>query len=301
MLTAHCTLPRICQPLPRIAPLPMCLLLPQGAGQGVPPLHCLLEARHHKLRGPRLRPACSQVHQLPSPGTHEQCTESGALRSKGRDRGRAPSWLARRAGAGTKRAAPRQQGRYRQSSAPQHTVQHWRGGSGSSGSSSSGAASCAGQHTHHAERCRVAWRALMTHLPRPVPSASAPCLQVLAKSSKMIPVMLMGSVLHGKRYSMLEYACCLAISGGGGTGRGAALQGAHGRACWMCAAATRALAPGSAAQCGLCSAAAPKAARNKQAGSQPASQPSFACWCSSLPRPALQPAWACLACAAAAQ
>ncbi len=39
-------------------------------------------------------------------------------------------------------------------------------------------------------------------------------LQVLAKSSKMIPVMLMGTVLHGKRYSLLEYACCLAISGG---------------------------------------------------------------------------------------
>jgi hypothetical protein len=37
--------------------------------------------------------------------------------------------------------------------------------------------------------------------------------QVLAKSSKLIPVMLMGSVLHGKRYSMLEYVCCLAISG----------------------------------------------------------------------------------------
>ena len=30
----------------------------------------------------------------------------------------------------------------------------------------------------------------------------------------MIPVMLMGTVLHGKRYSLLEYACCLAISGG---------------------------------------------------------------------------------------
>lgn len=38
-------------------------------------------------------------------------------------------------------------------------------------------------------------------------------LQVLAKSSKMIPVMLMGTLLHGKRYSALEYACCLAISG----------------------------------------------------------------------------------------
>ncbi|KAL4442923.1 hypothetical protein ABPG77_008414 [Micractinium sp. CCAP 211/92] len=40
--------------------------------------------------------------------------------------------------------------------------------------------------------------------------------QVLAKSSKMIPVMLMGTVLHGKRYSALEYVCCLAISAGVG-------------------------------------------------------------------------------------
>lgn len=40
--------------------------------------------------------------------------------------------------------------------------------------------------------------------------------QVLAKSSKMIPVMLMGTLLHGKRYSALEYACCLAISAGVG-------------------------------------------------------------------------------------
>ncbi|KAK2080549.1 hypothetical protein QBZ16_000402 [Prototheca wickerhamii] len=38
--------------------------------------------------------------------------------------------------------------------------------------------------------------------------------QVLAKSSKMIPVMLMGTLLHAKSYSALEYACCLLISGG---------------------------------------------------------------------------------------
>lgn len=41
-----------------------------------------------------------------------------------------------------------------------------------------------------------------------------PPLQVLAKSSKMIPVMLIGTVLHGKSYSLLEYVCCLLISGG---------------------------------------------------------------------------------------
>lgn len=39
--------------------------------------------------------------------------------------------------------------------------------------------------------------------------------QVLAKSSKMIPVMLMGTLLHAKSYSALEYACCLLISGEG--------------------------------------------------------------------------------------
>ncbi len=39
--------------------------------------------------------------------------------------------------------------------------------------------------------------------------------QVLAKSSKMIPVMLIGSLLHGKSYSALEYICCGLISGGG--------------------------------------------------------------------------------------
>ena len=51
-----------------------------------------------------------------------------------------------------------------------------------------------------------------SHCRRPAPlHRTLP--QVLAKSSKMIPVMLMGTVLHGKRYSMLEYACCLAISG----------------------------------------------------------------------------------------
>lgn len=38
--------------------------------------------------------------------------------------------------------------------------------------------------------------------------------QVLAKSSKMIPVMLVGTVLHGKRYPALEYACCAAVSAG---------------------------------------------------------------------------------------
>jgi UDP-galactose transporter B1 len=38
--------------------------------------------------------------------------------------------------------------------------------------------------------------------------------QVLAKSSKMLPVMALGAALHGKRYSAAEYACCLAITGG---------------------------------------------------------------------------------------
>ena len=38
--------------------------------------------------------------------------------------------------------------------------------------------------------------------------------QVLAKSCKMVPVMLMGTLVGGKRYSALEYACALLIGGG---------------------------------------------------------------------------------------
>ena len=37
--------------------------------------------------------------------------------------------------------------------------------------------------------------------------------QVLAKSCKLIPVMLMGTLLHGKRYSALEYAAATLIAG----------------------------------------------------------------------------------------
>eukprot|EP00879_Flechtneria_rotunda_P006396 GHRR01006720.1.p1 GENE.GHRR01006720.1~~GHRR01006720.1.p1 ORF type:complete len:369 (+),score=67.39 GHRR01006720.1:115-1107(+) len=38
--------------------------------------------------------------------------------------------------------------------------------------------------------------------------------QVLAKSCKMVPVMVMGTVLHGKRYSALEYLCMAMIGVG---------------------------------------------------------------------------------------
>ncbi|XP_048441067.1 UDP-galactose/UDP-glucose transporter 3-like [Pyrus x bretschneideri] len=38
--------------------------------------------------------------------------------------------------------------------------------------------------------------------------------QVLAKSSKMIPVMLMGTLVYGKRYSFPEYVCTLLVAGG---------------------------------------------------------------------------------------
>ncbi|XP_078429641.1 UDP-galactose transporter 3 [Wolffia australiana] len=38
--------------------------------------------------------------------------------------------------------------------------------------------------------------------------------QVLAKSSKMIPVMLMGTFLYGIRYTLLEYICTLLVAGG---------------------------------------------------------------------------------------
>lgn len=38
--------------------------------------------------------------------------------------------------------------------------------------------------------------------------------QVLAKSSKMIPVMVMGTLVSGLRYSAVEYLCCALISAG---------------------------------------------------------------------------------------
>jgi UDP-galactose transporter B1 len=39
--------------------------------------------------------------------------------------------------------------------------------------------------------------------------------QVLAKSSKMIPVMLMGSLVYGIRYTIPEYLCTFLVAGGG--------------------------------------------------------------------------------------
>jgi hypothetical protein len=53
--------------------------------------------------------------------------------------------------------------------------------------------------------------------------------QVLAKSSKMIPVMLIGTVLHGKSYSVLEYVCCLMVSGAHPRGDA---SGAGPSVCW---------------------------------------------------------------------
>ena len=38
--------------------------------------------------------------------------------------------------------------------------------------------------------------------------------QVLAKSCKMIPVMIMGTLVGGKRYSVIEYVCAGLIAGG---------------------------------------------------------------------------------------
>lgn len=38
--------------------------------------------------------------------------------------------------------------------------------------------------------------------------------QVLAKSCKMIPVMLMGTLISGKYYSTLEYLCAILIAAG---------------------------------------------------------------------------------------
>ena len=38
--------------------------------------------------------------------------------------------------------------------------------------------------------------------------------QVLAKSCKMIPVMVVGTIVGGKRYSVVEYLCAGLIAGG---------------------------------------------------------------------------------------
>lgn len=38
--------------------------------------------------------------------------------------------------------------------------------------------------------------------------------QVLAKSSKMIPVMVLGTLLHHQRYSVIEYLCCSLVTAG---------------------------------------------------------------------------------------
>ncbi|PSR85048.1 UDP-galactose/UDP-glucose transporter like [Actinidia chinensis var. chinensis] len=38
--------------------------------------------------------------------------------------------------------------------------------------------------------------------------------QVLAKSSKMIPVMLMGTIVYGIRYTLPEYVCSFLVAGG---------------------------------------------------------------------------------------
>ena len=40
------------------------------------------------------------------------------------------------------------------------------------------------------------------------------CVQVLAKSCKMIPVMVMGTLIGGKFYSTLEYGCAFMIAAG---------------------------------------------------------------------------------------
>ena len=52
--------------------------------------------------------------------------------------------------------------------------------------------------------------------PNPLCSQST-CLmaaQVLAKSCKMIPVMVMGTLIGGKLYTSLEYGCAMLIAAG---------------------------------------------------------------------------------------
>ena len=50
---------------------------------------------------------------------------------------------------------------------------------------------------------------------RPLPYTNAKhVLQVLAKSCKMLPVMIMGTLVGGKRYSSIEYTCALTLAAG---------------------------------------------------------------------------------------
>jgi hypothetical protein len=41
--------------------------------------------------------------------------------------------------------------------------------------------------------------------------APSACVQVLVKSCKMVPVMVMGTLLHNRRYSPAEYVCMTLI------------------------------------------------------------------------------------------
>jgi len=47
-----------------------------------------------------------------------------------------------------------------------------------------------------------------------IPTNFCWCEQVLAKSSKMIPVMLMGTLLYGVKYTLPEYLCTFLVAGG---------------------------------------------------------------------------------------
>ena len=59
------------------------------------------------------------------------------------------------------------------------------------------------------------WLASALHPHRGRPLTAPPALmQVLIKSSKMIPVMLMGAFLFGRLYSATDYTCAALIAGG---------------------------------------------------------------------------------------
>ena len=50
-----------------------------------------------------------------------------------------------------------------------------------------------------------------------IPCSQSTCImaaQVLAKSCKMIPVMVMGTLIGGKLYTSLEYGCAMLIAAG---------------------------------------------------------------------------------------
>ena len=65
-----------------------------------------------------------------------------------------------------------------------------------------------------ARPCRMDPTPTPTPTPNPNPSPAPTPNQVVAKSCKMVPVMLMGYLVSRKRYTALEYGMAVAITSG---------------------------------------------------------------------------------------